>query len=124
MPHTIVEYSAAVADAFDRPAFGKDLHDVLVRAAGAKADGCKTRFVRLDDTFIADGSPHYALVHAEISLLAGRTPEVKREVTEAALDLLRRHIAPLPHLEVQFSVDLRDLDRDAYVRHEEPRTQA
>jgi hypothetical protein len=25
---------------------------------------------------------------------------------------------------VQFSVDLRDLDRDAYVRHEEPRTQA
>jgi 5-carboxymethyl-2-hydroxymuconate isomerase len=124
MPHTIVEYSASVADAFDRPAFGKDLHEALVRIAGGRAGGCKTRFIRLDDTWIADGSPHYAMVHAEIGLLSGRTTEVKRELNEAVLALLRQHTAPLPHLEVQFSVNLRDLERETYTRHDEPRTEA
>jgi 5-carboxymethyl-2-hydroxymuconate isomerase len=113
-----------VADAFDRPAFGKDLHEALVRIAGGRAGGCKTRFIRLDDTWIADGSPHYAMVHAEIGLLSGRTTEVKRELNEAVLALLRQHTAPLPHLEVQFSVNLRDLERETYTRHDEPRTEA
>jgi 5-carboxymethyl-2-hydroxymuconate isomerase len=124
MPHTIVEYSASVADAFDRPAFGKGLHEALVRIAGARAGGCKTRFVRLDDTWIADGSPHYALIHAEIGVLSGRAPEIKRELNEAVLAQLREHTAPLPHLEVQFSVNLHDLDSESYVRHEESRTEA
>jgi 5-carboxymethyl-2-hydroxymuconate isomerase len=124
MPHTIVEYSASVADAFDRPAFGKGLHEALVRIADGRLGGCKTRFVRLDDTYIADGAPHCALIHAEIGVLSGRTTEVKRELNEAVLALLRQHTAPLPHLEVQFSVNLHDLERETYVRHEEPRTEA
>jgi 5-carboxymethyl-2-hydroxymuconate isomerase len=124
MPHTIVEYSAPLADAFDRPAFAKDLHDALVRIAGGRAGGCKTRFVRLDEVFIGDGSPHCTLVHAEIGLLPGRSTETKRELTEAALALLRQYTAPTPQLEVQFSVNLRDLDGETYARHEEPRTEA
>lgn len=124
MPHITVEYSEPLADAFDRPAFAKELHEAIVTVAGGRAGGCKTRFIRLDDTFIADGSAHYAMIHVEIALLSGRATEVKRELAEAALDLVRRHTAPRPGHEVQFSVDLRDLDREVYVRHEEPRAQA
>ncbi|WP_405580741.1 5-carboxymethyl-2-hydroxymuconate Delta-isomerase [Streptomyces sp. NBC_01190] len=121
MPHITVEYSDAVTDAFDRPAFAKDLHEALVTIAGGRAAGCKTRFVRLDETYLADGSPHHAMIHAELALFAGRPPEVKRELTGAVLALLRRHTAPTPALELQFSVDFRDLDRDAYAKHDEPR---
>ncbi|WP_327291452.1 5-carboxymethyl-2-hydroxymuconate Delta-isomerase [Streptomyces sp. NBC_01198] len=124
MPHTTVEYSGTLSEALDRPAFGKALHDALVAVAGGRADGCKTRFVRHDDLHIGDGSPHHAMVHVEISLLAGRTPEVKRELTAAVLAALREHTAPTPQYAVQFSVDLRDLDPEAYARHEEPRTAA
>ncbi|CAG7631174.1 5-carboxymethyl-2-hydroxymuconate Delta-isomerase [Actinacidiphila bryophytorum] len=120
MPHTTVEYSGTLAEALDRPAFGKALHEALVTVAGGRAGGCKTRFVRHDDLWIADGSPHHAMVHVEISLLSGRTPEVKRALTEAVLAALREHTAPTPQYAVQFSVDLRDLDREAYVGHQEP----
>ncbi|WUH93877.1 5-carboxymethyl-2-hydroxymuconate Delta-isomerase [Streptomyces sp. NBC_00433] len=121
MPHTTVEYSGTLADALDRPAFGKALHEALVTVAGGRADGCKTRFVRHDDLWIGDGSPDRAMVHVEIALLSGRTPEVKRALTEAVLAALRDSTAPTPRHEVQFSVDLRDLDRESYVRHEEAR---
>lgn len=121
MPHTTVEYSGTLAEALDRPGFGKAVHEALVAVAGGRADGCKTRFVRHDDLFIADGSPHYAMVHVEIALLSGRTPGTKRALTEAVLAALREHTAPTPQYEVQFSVDLRDLDREAYVRYEDLR---
>ncbi|WP_333769455.1 5-carboxymethyl-2-hydroxymuconate Delta-isomerase [Streptomyces sp. IBSBF 2435] len=118
MPHTTVEYSGTLAEAFDRPAFGKDLHEALVTIAG----GCKTRFVRHDDLWIADGSPYHAMIHAEMSLLSGRSAETRRALTGAVLAALRQHTAPTPQYEVQFSVDLRDLDRDAYVGHVDART--
>ncbi|WP_328913063.1 MULTISPECIES: 5-carboxymethyl-2-hydroxymuconate Delta-isomerase [unclassified Streptomyces] len=122
MPHTTVEYSGSIADAFDRTAFAQDLHDTLVSLADVRAAGCKTRFVRRDDVYIGDGSPHYALLHTEIAVVAGRTTETKRAVNEAVLALLRKHTAPIPEHEVQFSVTLRDLDSETYVKHDEPRT--
>jgi 5-carboxymethyl-2-hydroxymuconate isomerase len=121
MPHITVEYSGSVADAFDRPAFARELHEALVTVAGGRAAGCKTRFVRLDETYLADGSPGYAMIHTEVALLSGRSPRVKRELNDAVLALLRRHTAPAPAVELQFSVDFRDLDRDSYVKHDEPR---
>jgi 5-carboxymethyl-2-hydroxymuconate isomerase len=122
MPHTTVEYSGTLADALDKPGFGKALHEALVTVAGGRAGGCKTRFVRHDDLWIADGGPHHAMIHVEVAILSGRTPETKRALTEAVLAALRAHTAPTPQYAVQFSVDLRDLDREAYARHEEPRT--
>lgn len=124
MPHTTVEYSGTLAEALDRPAFGAALHEALVTVAGGRAAGCKTRFVRHDDLYIGDGSPHHAMVHVEIALLSGRTPETKRALTEAVLATLRAHTAPTPRLAVQFSVTLRDLDRDSYVRADAPLAEA
>ena len=124
MPHISVEYSANLAGAIDLPALGEDLHQTIVAVADGRAGGCKTRFVRHDAYYIADGTPHYAMLHAEIALLSGRTTATKRELSEAALLLLRKHTTPTPQFEVQFSVDIRDLDRDSYTRHDEPRTQA
>ncbi|SDN67801.1 5-carboxymethyl-2-hydroxymuconate Delta-isomerase [Actinacidiphila guanduensis] len=121
MPHTRVEYDEGVAAAFDRRAFAKDLHETLVAVVGGRAEGCKTRFLPLADTYIADGSDGYAMVHVEIGILGGRTPERKRELSEAVIALLRKHIAPVPEVELQTSVDVRDLDREAYVREDRPR---
>jgi 5-carboxymethyl-2-hydroxymuconate isomerase len=124
MPHITVEYSQGVADAFDRPAFAKDVHEAIVTIADGRAAGCKTRFVPLGETFVADGSPHYQMIHVEIALLAGRTPETKHDLGKAALALLREHTAQLPQYEVQFSVDVRDLDAGAYARYEQPRDES
>lgn len=121
MPHTTVEYSGVLADAFDRPGFAKDLHSAIVSVADGRAGGCKTRFVRQDEMYIADGSPHYAMVHIEIALLSGRTAETKRALNQVVLDLAREHTEATPRLEVQFSVNIRDLERETYLGHTEPR---
>jgi 5-carboxymethyl-2-hydroxymuconate isomerase len=121
MPHINVEFSGSLAEAFDRPAFARDTHEALVTIAGGRPAGCKTRFVPLDETYIADGSDGYAMIHVRIGILSGRTAEVKRELNEAVLALVRKHTAPVPRVEVQMSVELRDLDRETYVRYEEPR---
>ncbi|WP_435132998.1 5-carboxymethyl-2-hydroxymuconate Delta-isomerase [Actinacidiphila sp. bgisy144] len=120
MPHSIVEYSANLADTFDRPQFAKGLHEALVRVAGGRAEGCKTRFVRLDETYIADGSPHYSMVHAQVGILSGRPPQVRRELAEAVLAALRDTVRPLPEAELQLSVDVRELDRETYAQHDTP----
>jgi 5-carboxymethyl-2-hydroxymuconate isomerase len=120
MPHSIVEYSAEVTDSFDRPLFAKGLHEALVRIAGGRAAGCKTRFIRLDETYIADGSTDYAMVHVQIGILSGRTPQVRRELAEAVLELLRDCVPPLPEAELQMSVDVRELERETYARYEAP----
>ena len=122
MPHINVEYSKDLAEAFDRTAFAKDAHEALVSIAGGRAGGCKTRFTRLDETYIADGADGYAMIHVRIGILSGRSAEVKRELNEAVLASLRKHTAPTPRFEVQLSVELRDLDRETYVRHADPRT--
>jgi 5-carboxymethyl-2-hydroxymuconate isomerase len=71
--------------------------------------------------YIADGSPHLAMIHIEISLLSGRTPETKRALNQVVLDLAREHTDTVPRLEVQFSVNVRDLDRETYLGHAAPR---
>jgi 5-carboxymethyl-2-hydroxymuconate isomerase len=124
MPHITVEYSASLADAFDRTGFAKDTHEAIVEIAGGRAGGCKTRFIRLDETYIADGSPHYAMIHVQLAILSGRTEEVKSRLNEAVLALVRERTAPMPQFEVQMSVDLRDLERETYTRYEQPRTQS
>ena len=123
MPHVTVEYTENVAEAFDRRAFAAGTHEALVRIAGGRAGGCKTRFVPLGETFIADGADGHAMIHVAIGILSGRTPEVKRELTEAVLALLHKHTAAVPRVELQLSVELRDLDRETYVRAEQPRVE-
>lgn len=123
MPHTTVEYSASVADAFDRPAFAKGLHEAVVSIADGRAAVCQTRFLRLDETYIADGSPHYAMIHVTVALFAGRVIDVKRELRGAVLALLRQHTAPTPTLSLQFSVEVRDFDREVFGRHDELRSE-
>jgi len=123
MPHTTVEYSASAAEAFDRQAFAKGLHEAVVNIADGRAAVCQTRFLRLDETYIGDGSPHYAMIHVTISLFAGRAIEIKRELRGAVLALLRRHTAPTPALSLQFSVEVREFDREVFGRHDELRSE-
>jgi 5-carboxymethyl-2-hydroxymuconate isomerase len=119
MPHSTVDYSDALTEAFDRQAFALALHPLVADIATTKVDACKTRFRRVDEAVIADGSPGHALIHIELALLPGRTPETKSALTAAVLDLVRRHTAATPGLSVATSVDVSDLG-PAYVRHLEP----
>jgi 5-carboxymethyl-2-hydroxymuconate isomerase len=113
MPQITVDYSEQLAGAFDRRGFALALHPLLVEVAGAAADACKTRFVRTEESVVGDRTGGDGIVHVMIGLLPGRSARTKAEVTEGALDLVRRYVKPAAGVTLHASAEIRDLD-DSY----------
>ena len=53
-----------------------------------------------------------ALIHLEISLLSGRTKEVKTNIGKECSQIIQSFIENIA--EIQVSVELRDIDRNGY----------
>ncbi|MER5277113.1 isomerase [Streptomyces sp. NPDC002809] len=110
MPQITVDYSAELDDTFDRSGFAGALHPLIAEKVTTKIAACKTRFRRIEETVVADAPGGDALVHVDISLLPGRTPEIRAGLTEAVLELLAGHIRPAAGLTLHLSAETRDLD--------------
>ncbi|WP_371597596.1 5-carboxymethyl-2-hydroxymuconate Delta-isomerase [Streptomyces sp. NBC_00564] len=122
MPQITVERSPGL-DHVDWSAFALALHPVVVEVAGARIEACKTRVLRTEDEVVGDvaatGTGGPAIVHVTLALLPGRSDETKAELTEAVLDLLRKHIEPEDGITaVHASAEVRDLD-PSYRKYEE-----
>ncbi|MFB8089479.1 5-carboxymethyl-2-hydroxymuconate Delta-isomerase [Streptomyces sp. NPDC055992] len=110
MPQITVDYSAELDDAFDRPAFALALHPLVAETVDTGIAACKTRFRRTEETVVAVAPEGDVLVHVDISLLAGRTPETKARLTESVLALLTGHLRTVTGPTLHLSVEARDLD--------------
>ncbi|EFL31646.1 isomerase [Streptomyces viridochromogenes DSM 40736] len=110
MPQITVDYSADLADDFDRPGFAKALHEATVEIAAAKPPACKTRFRPTEDIVVGPEAEGHSHVHVHLALLAGRTEETKARLTEAALELLRTYLKPAAGIVLHASAEVRDLD--------------
>ncbi|WP_371671958.1 isomerase [Streptomyces sp. NBC_00289] len=114
MPQITVERSPGL-DHVDWNAFALALHPLVVEVAAARLEACKTRVLRTEDEVVGDegttGQGGPAIVHVTLALLAGRSEETKAELTEAVLDLLRKHVEPSDGVsKVYASAEVRDLD--------------
>ncbi|MFF7750155.1 5-carboxymethyl-2-hydroxymuconate Delta-isomerase [Streptomyces sp. NPDC007971] len=116
MPHITVDYSESLSDAFDRRGFALELHPLTAEVIKDTVDNCKTRFRRVEETFVADGAPEHAVIHVEFVILQGRTETVKAELSHAVLELIRKHVASTPGVMVHTSVDVSELGK-AYRKH-------
>ena len=111
MPQITVDHSQAIS--LDREGFALDLHHALVEIAAAKPEACKTQFRASQVTafgYADPGEPDHVIVHVTIGLLAGRTDETKARLTEAVLDLLKKHVEDDGHATLHASAEVRDLD--------------
>ncbi|MET7474801.1 isomerase [Streptomyces sp. NPDC005648] len=111
MPQITVDHSKHLS--FDREAFARDLHAAVVEIAAAKPEGCKTRFRSVEVTAVGYDDPldlGHGVVHVTLALLAGRTDETKARLTEAVLELLRKHIEDDGSGVLHGSAEVRDLD--------------
>lgn len=114
MPHITVEYSQMLADCFDRRAFALALHPRASEIVGSDVSSFKTRFYALDDTVVGNGDTSHAMVHVDFRLLAGRPTDLKQYLGREVLTMARDYIHPQPGLDVQVTVEVRDLDRPNY----------
>ncbi|MCI3270204.1 5-carboxymethyl-2-hydroxymuconate Delta-isomerase [Streptomyces cylindrosporus] len=112
MPQITVDHSNSIQ--FDQEGFARDLHEAVVAIAGAKPEACKTLFRPSELTAFGYEDPldfGHAVVHVTIGLLAGRSDETKVVLTEAVLELLRKHIEDEGDgFVLHASAEVRDLD--------------
>ena len=116
MPHLTVEYSA------DLPHFpeAETLTALNATVCGHpevldEAD-LKTRFVVADSFEIGTAPTQRAFVHAQLRLLAGRTPAAKKELADRIAAVLRERTPRPQGVLVQLSVEIVDMDRPSYVK--------
>lgn len=116
MPHLIVEYSSNLAGYPEAEALAA-LNAAVCASPEVKDEAdLKTRFVHTRAFEIGTAPAHRAFVHAELRLLAGRTPEAKADLAGRVAAVLRR-LTPRPDgVLVQLSVDVVDMDRPCYVK--------
>ncbi|MFG2007169.1 5-carboxymethyl-2-hydroxymuconate Delta-isomerase [Spirillospora sp. NPDC048911] len=107
MPQIIVEYSARLEETFDRRA---------ATLIDSTLGSFKTRFHRLDEVVIGAGAATDVMVHADLAILPGRSPETKRRLGQTALDLLVCHLGEAPGLTTQATVEVRELQGAGYHR--------
>ncbi|MET7684493.1 isomerase [Streptomyces sp. NPDC005423] len=117
MPQITVDYSAPLAEGFDRRGFALALHDAAVEIAAARTEACKTQFRATDDTVVGHDVDGHGVVHVTIGLLAGRSEQTKSELVAAALELLRKHLTPAEGTALHASAEVRDL-APSYAKHE------
>jgi 5-carboxymethyl-2-hydroxymuconate isomerase len=109
MPQITVEHSPYL-DHVDWEEVALALHPVVVETAAAKLEACKTRVLRTEDEAVGGEIRNHAIVHVTLALLAGRSEETKAKLTEAVVELLRKHVGPAEGLTVHLSAEVRDLD--------------
>ena len=122
MPHTTVEYSDQLADAFDRQAFGRALHPLVARTLDISVERCRTRFWRVTESVLGDGTGDGAMIRIVVGLLPGRSAETRAPLTRAILELAREHLRPAAGRSlglVHVSVDIQDLDAAYVMRQQE-----
>lgn len=114
MPHIHVEYSdnvqlaakpllLAINQAFIAAGYATDPSDVKSRAI------CQSDYV-----VGMEADSAYAYVHAKVSLLAGRSDELKAEIADLVLNTMQQHVPQQQGLNVQLCVELLDMPRHCY----------
>ena len=116
MPHMTVEYTnnlqgvneGALMDALNAAVCG--------HATVAEEADVKTRIASLGNYRIGLNTAGRAFAHVELRLMAGRTAEVKKELSDRIAAVLKAQIPAQIGVDVQLSVDIVDMDKPSYFK--------
>ncbi|MBV8261970.1 MAG: 5-carboxymethyl-2-hydroxymuconate Delta-isomerase [Paraburkholderia sp.] len=99
MPHLTLEYSANLADASSIGQLCETLAHVLDAQrdeTGARVyprGGIRTRALRCDQFFVADGNSGNAFVHGCLKIGAGRSRAVRKATGDTLFEAMKQHFA-------------------------------
>lgn len=112
MPFLTLDYSANL-DPFDAHATLRRLNQVLVDAGQAQEVVIKSRAIRFEQFQVGTRDDVRGFAHIHLSLMPGRTDEVKKVLAEQLMAALRDGL-PVPGL-VQLAVEIRDIDKAGFL---------
>jgi 5-carboxymethyl-2-hydroxymuconate isomerase len=115
MPHITLEYTRNLPG-IDAAALLSKINAQLAASGVFGEADIKSRAFALDVFAVGTATGGRGFVRVEAAILDGRTPEVKRALSAGLLQVLKDNVPPASGLEVQFSVEIRDMDRDSYAK--------
>lgn len=120
MPHLTLEYSANVVVDSDFTDLFRRLHAVLAQTGGIRLENCKSRAYVAREFFIGSGAQGSGFVHLDIRFLEGRSDEIRRAIGQETIDALRAWFrTSAEKLDLQITVEVRDIERSFYFKYPE-----
>lgn len=115
MPHLHLEYSDNLQHIEIKPLLVA-IHQALFNAGHVTdPNDLKSRAIMQQDYVIGlNVVTDQAYVHAKVSLLSGRSVEVRQAISELVLDVMQQYIAPQPELKIQLCVEIIEMPKQTY----------
>lgn len=96
MAHFILEYSSNLSDeALALDNLFEALHRAAVDTGLFPLAGLRSRAHRCSRFCVADGTEHFAFVHLQVRIGAGRTEQEKELAARQFFEVLSRHLEPI-----------------------------
>jgi len=115
MPHCILEYSSNINDTINLKKLLHDINTMLVGTGVFNLMDIKSRAIEHDHYVVGDGDTNRAFVALTINIFSGRPDDVKENIAESALQLLRDAFnTTLQKKKCSITVQIGDIDRETY----------
>lgn len=116
MPHLHMEYTANLQNLNVDVALLR-LNNALVASGQFSAEyDIKSRAVQVGAFRVGTGLGERGFVHVKLALLSGRTPAIKKQLSESLLAVLQELCEWPASVDVQLCVEILDIDRDSYAK--------
>ena len=116
MPHLHMEYTANL------PGLNADvalirLNNTLVGAGQFAAEfDIKSRAIKVETFKVGTAMAERGFVHVKLALLSGRSPQIKKQLSESLLAVVQDLCEWPAGVEVQLCVEILDIDRESYAK--------
>ena len=114
MPHIHLEYSDNIENLEVKPLL-TSLNKALIDGQYAQPGlDIKSRAVCQTDYVIGLNEENQGYVHLKLSLLTGRSEELRKEISTCLLNVLAQNIAKQNNVTVQLCVEVLEMEREIY----------
>ncbi|AZE47347.1 putative 5-carboxymethyl-2-hydroxymuconate delta isomerase [Pseudomonas chlororaphis] len=113
MPHLHMEYTANLPQLDADKALLRFNHALVASGQFAEYD-IKSRARKVETFRVGTGLGERAFVHVKLSLLSGRSPQIKKQLSQSLLTVLQELCEWPAGVELQLAVEILDIDRDSY----------
>ena len=120
MPHVFIEHSSNLAQFFKDEVLVAELHTAMCKCETVTPAAVKTRTYSSDHFRVGTSEKKRGFIHVTVSILEGRTPEVKKQMGERLLATLTGYAEKfiLPKLPTSISLELRDMAKAGYYKND------
>ena len=114
MPHIKLEHTENIELSRIKPIFNQ-LRIILMENAGVKEENCKCKSIYIPVYSVGNNSALRHFYHLEISLLKGRSEEIKQKIGQQSLEFLKKYFTDKNGEDIkQFSLEIREMNPEDY----------